>query len=120
MVFVHMNTRSKARKNEESPHIQENELKTSHGTEEMVIKDDLKILWSQKAQEVEAQLEQVKIFLEEPKKWTILDLDQKLIRLASDFFVLDGKLWHKDQQGRHKLVVEETKRLDLIKQAHDD
>jgi len=32
-----------------------------------------------------------------------------LIRKASDFFVVDGRLWKKDPRIRHKLVLKEGK-----------
>jgi len=43
-----------------------------------------------------------------------------LIRKASGFFVADGQLWKKDSRAKHKLVIDEEKRLDLLRQAHDD
>jgi Integrase zinc binding domain len=35
------------------------------------------------------------------------------------YFVLNDKMWKKDRQGRHRLVIQEEKRLVLIRQAHD-
>ena len=43
-----------------------------------------------------------------------------LIRKASGFFVADGQLWKKDSRAKHKLVIDEEKQLDLLRQAHDD
>ena len=43
-----------------------------------------------------------------------------LIRKASGFFVADERLWKKDFRAKHKLVVDEEKQLDLLRQAHDD
>jgi len=40
-----------------------------------------------------------------------------LIRKASGFFVADGQLWKKDSRAKHKLVIDEEKRLDLLRQA---
>ena len=34
--------------------------------------------------------------------------------------MLDSQLWQKDKDGRHKLVVEEGKRLELMRQVHNE
>ena len=34
--------------------------------------------------------------------------------------MLNQKLWKKDHLGRHKLVLEKEKQLEIIRQAHDD
>jgi len=43
-----------------------------------------------------------------------------LIREASGFFVVDGRLWKKNPRMRHKLVVEEGKQLGILRQVHDE
>ena len=84
-------------------------------------KDILKIPRSTKALGKESQLSLIKKLLKDLKGTKVPDLDQKgLIRLASEFFVLDNKLWCKDRQGQHKLVIPENKRLELIHQVHDE
>ncbi|KAJ3555386.1 hypothetical protein NP233_g12222 [Leucocoprinus birnbaumii] len=45
---------------------------------------------------------------------------KRFIRLSSKFFFRDGRLWRKDPMMKHKLVVAEERRLELIRQAHDD
>jgi hypothetical protein len=62
------------------------------------------------------------LFLEAPEQPIGID-DQgfkRFIRKASDFFMLDGQLWKKDQLGKHKLVIPEDRRLGLIRQVHND
>jgi len=43
-----------------------------------------------------------------------------LIRKVLGFFVADGQLWKKDSRAKHKLVIDKEKRLDLLRQAHDN
>ena len=40
-----------------------------------------------------------------------------LIRKALGFFVADRQLWKKDSRAKHKLVIDEEKQLDLLRQA---
>ena len=81
----------------------------------------LKIPRSATALGKQARISLIENFLKDPKGTEIADLDQKrFIRSASEFFVMDNKLWRKDRQGQHKLVILENKRLELIRQAHDD
>ena len=42
-----------------------------------------------------------------------------LVRYASKFFLLDGKLMCRDPQGRHKVVIPKEKCFFLITQAHE-
>src|SRR5882724_3693740 len=42
-----------------------------------------------------------------------------LVRYASKFFLLDGKLMCRDPQGRHKVVIPKEKHFFLITQAHE-
>jgi hypothetical protein len=85
---------------------------------------DLKIPRSDKAEERDAKIARVRRFLENPSTDRPQDLSdkdfQRFVRMATDFFIFDGQLWKKDRLGRHKLVVVEAKRLELIRQAHDD
>ena len=82
----------------------------------------LEIPRSDKARLRDKKLEVIKGFLKEPTGISdVPEPDQrKLVRSASEFFVLDGKLWKKHREGRHKLVIEEERRLELIRQAHDE
>ena len=87
-----------------------------------LVSNALKIPRSDKATAYDKKMEQIVEFLRSPD--TIPNLpDQELrrfIRTASDFFVLEDQLWRKDKRGRHKLVAKEEKRLELLRQAHDD
>ncbi|RXW12346.1 hypothetical protein EST38_g13510 [Candolleomyces aberdarensis] len=44
----------------------------------------------------------------------------KFLRFALNFFVLDGRLFRKERNGRHQLVIPQSRRLSLIQQAHDE
>jgi hypothetical protein len=45
---------------------------------------------------------------------------QTFVSYATKFFVLHDKLWRKHPEGRHQLVIDEPKRYQLIREAHDD
>jgi transposase InsO family protein len=45
---------------------------------------------------------------------------QSFVNYATKFFILGDKLWRRHPEGRHQLVIEEPKRYELIRQAHDD
>jgi len=82
----------------------------------------LKIPRSEKAVQKELKIAKIKEFLQDPKRTDDLSDQevQRFVKSATKFFILDGKLWKKNQTGRHKLVIEEDKRLDIIQQAHDE
>ena len=44
----------------------------------------------------------------------------RFMRFAIRFFVQAGKLWKKDEHGRHKLVASPASRLAILRAAHDD
>lgn len=44
----------------------------------------------------------------------------KFMRYAIRFFVQAGKLWKKDEHGRHKLVAWPESRLTILRSTHDD
>ena len=77
---------------------------------------------SNKIKAQDEKIEKVREFLRNPEQaLAFSDQDiQQFVRYATDFFILDGQLWRKDRQGKHKLVITKEKRLDLMKQAHDD
>ena len=87
----------------------------------VLISEVLKIPRSKKAQDRDSQLKIIEDFLRDPTgRSAIPHLEQKkFIKSVTEFFVLDNKLWRKDRQGRHKLVIKEEKRLRLIQEAHD-
>jgi Integrase zinc binding domain len=83
---------------------------------------DLKIPRNEKAIIRDEKLKMIKEFLRDPVRMTkgsITD-QKKFIKSVSEYFVFEKKLWRKDRQGRHKLVIWEDKQLDLIRQAHDE
>jgi hypothetical protein len=43
----------------------------------------------------------------------------KFLRFVVGFFVLEGRLFRKERNGRHQLVIPQSRRLSLIQQAHD-
>lgn len=45
---------------------------------------------------------------------------ERFVKRASRFFVRGGRLFRREPQGRHQLVIEYADRLRIIRQAHDD
>ena len=43
-----------------------------------------------------------------------------LLRYSMCFFTNDGRLWKKDAQGHHKVVIDPSKRLPMLATAHND
>lgn len=91
-------------------------------TKSTLASEVLKIPRTEKAEERDKQLKIIDKFLRDPTRIAgAPEIDcQKFIRAVTKFFVLNDKLWRKDRQGRHKLVIWEDKCLELIRQAHDD
>ncbi|KAG2739305.1 hypothetical protein P692DRAFT_20756330, partial [Suillus brevipes Sb2] len=82
---------------------------------------------SEAAQAIDASLILTQHFLITLKKTTRerpADLSDHefavFVNYAARFFVLEGKLWHREPHGRHQLVVQLHKRLRILKEAHDD
>ena len=77
---------------------------------------------SNKAKAKDDELKRVAKFLVDPTQREGMNTKELkvLIRKASGFFVVDGRLWKKDPRMRHKLVVEEGKRLGILRQVHDE
>ncbi|KAJ8457162.1 hypothetical protein ONZ45_g18426 [Pleurotus djamor] len=77
---------------------------------------------SSRAQQRDTHVAEVEAFLRTNQKPPRLKDSQlpSFYRRALDFFIRDGKLWRKDPQGRHKLYIPLSRRLPLIKQAHDE
>ena len=87
-----------------------------------ILFNDVEIPRKEKFKAKDKKLELVKQFLEDPTMETNLSDEElkQFIKYAIQFFILDDQLWKKNSDGKHKLVVPEAKRLELIKQAHDD
>lgn len=77
---------------------------------------------SEKAKLRDLELQQVHKFLLNPQRPHDLTEEalRRLVQRAAKFFIRDGRIWRKDNKNKHKLVVEEGKRYELIRQAHDE
>ena len=82
----------------------------------------LNIPRSKKAEQRDRDLKLIEEFLRNPTRPTNTPkIDHKrFIKSVTEFFVMDNKLWRKDRHGRHKLVIKKDKRLQLLKEAHDE
>jgi len=77
---------------------------------------------SDRAKAKDTKLKKIMEFLMNPLQRDRIEAEELkvLIRKASGFFVADGRLWKKDSRAKHKLVIDEEKQLDLLRQAHDN
>lgn len=77
---------------------------------------------SEKAKRRDLELQQVQSFLIDPRRPPDLSDEEfkRFVRYAAGFFMKDGRLWKKDSKRKHKLVVPENRRYELIRQAHDE
>jgi len=84
--------------------------------------DHVEIPRTDRARARDDKILQVHKFLEDPNKISHPNDKEfkKFIRSATRFFINKGQLWRKDGHGKHKLVIPNKRRLDLIQQAHDD
>jgi hypothetical protein len=44
---------------------------------------------------------------------------REFMQYSSSSFISNGKLWHCNTHGRHKIVVSKEKRYELLKEVHD-
>jgi len=77
---------------------------------------------SNAVERVDAKLVLVKQWLEELVRPLGFSNEEYscFMRYCTQFFVAEGRLWRKDPQGAHKLVVNCEKRLLVMRSAHDD
>jgi len=77
---------------------------------------------SDKAKVKDTELKKIMDFLMNPLQRDGMEAKELkvLIRKASGFFIADGRLWKKDSRAKHKLVIDEEKQLDLLRQANND
>ena len=77
---------------------------------------------SDRAKAKDTELKKIMEFLMNPLQRDRMEAEELkvLIRKASGFFVADRQLWKKDSRAKHKLVIDEEKQLDLLRQAHDN
>ena len=73
------------------------------------------------AQSADAHLKAIRDLLSNPLSLTGLSHSQlqKLVHYASKFFILDGRLMHRDIQARHKIVLPIEKHFTIISHAHE-
>ena len=76
---------------------------------------------SEAAKHEETRLEEVSKYLDDLKRPTHMDdkVFNSFLRYVLRFFTRDSKLWRKDAQGMHKLVVEQSRRLEVMRECHD-
>jgi hypothetical protein len=65
-----------------------------------------------------AEVEQYLQFLTHPQGLSDAEF-RKFMQYSSRFFFSNGKLWHRDTHGKHKIVVPKEKRYELLKEVHD-
>ena len=84
--------------------------------------DQVEIPRSDRAKARDDEIIQIRKFLEDPDKISRPNDKEfkRFIQSATKFFVNKNQLWRKDHHGKHKLVIPNDRRLDLIRQAHDD
>jgi hypothetical protein len=76
---------------------------------------------SDQANKWEAHIQNIESFLQNPACPDGMDEAQfrRLVCSASDFFILDDKLWHHRPNGCHQVIPLEEKHLTILTQAHD-
>jgi hypothetical protein len=84
--------------------------------------EDSAIPRSQKVKVCEAWIQLIHRFLETQERPDgMLDKEyQSFINSATRFFIRNGSLWCREPHGKHQLVVPESWRFRLIKEAHDN
>jgi hypothetical protein len=77
---------------------------------------------SEKAQRTDNRLEMVRHWLETLERpGDSSDKEYKtFMQYCTEFFISDNKLWWKDSQGQHKMVVAKEHRHFLLSLAHND
>jgi hypothetical protein len=76
---------------------------------------------TEKARAADDRVNLVENFLRNFKRpLNVSDSDfARFAKYASEFFILDNRLWRRDRHGKHKAFVPEGRRLELIRQVHD-
>lgn len=84
--------------------------------------DQPQIPRSERALATEARLDDVRGVLTELRFPPGISSEDrvKLAKFVSNFFMRNGRLWHKSRDGRVQLVPKPEARFDLLRQAHDD
>ena len=77
---------------------------------------------SERARMADSNLERVREWLDtlERPPGIAEDAYTRFVRYAQRFFVQGDKLWKKDAQGKHRVVLSEDRRVAVMKQAHDE
>jgi hypothetical protein len=102
-----------------SPEPPLNVIQVLHG--EVPEPDSEEIPRSEKARAADDRVALAEAFLRNFKRpQNISESDfPRFTKFASEFFILDDRLWRRDRHGKHKLYVKEGRRLILIRQVHD-
>ncbi|KAJ3781162.1 hypothetical protein GGU10DRAFT_278080, partial [Lentinula aff. detonsa] len=77
---------------------------------------------SKQARRIEQRLDSVRTFLHSLARPDDLSDPQftSFIRYSQQFFVdIDERLWRKDEQGHHCLVIPQTRRIPIMIEAHE-
>jgi hypothetical protein len=82
---------------------------------------DPKLTPTFKTQARNAELDKILKFLINPAQVRLPTAQlTQLIKKARHFFTCNGRLWRKQAQGRHQLVLLSYQRLPTLREAHDD
>jgi len=83
--------------------------------------DSPSIPFDDKACKADEQIELIRHYLSTLQQPSHLDdlAHARLLRRAKNFFLADGRLWHRQDQGRHQLYTPPLLHLSLIRDAHD-
>lgn len=86
-----------------------------------LIAETIELPHSNEARRRNKELTEIEDFLTTTNRPSHMNEEQfrRFVKKASGFFVLEGRLWKRDSHGKHKLVIPLTKRLGLIRDAHD-
>jgi len=83
--------------------------------------EEKEIPQSDRSRKAEEKLRAVRRLLESPLSKEDLPANElrHIVKYASQFFILEGRLMKRDMQGRHKIVPDPGRRYSLIAQSHD-
>lgn len=85
--------------------------------------DNIELPRGRKGKKHDAELPQIRDFIDKGMRDPDLSREQinSLVRKCSQYFVYQGVLYRRNEEGRHKVVlIDNAKRLKAMKDAHDD
>ena len=84
----------------------------------------LEVPRSDTARADDAKLFRVAEWLKNPIRKRPAEVDEDkwsaFLKYCTEFFIAEGRLWRKDSQGAHRLVIFSDRRLAIMRSAHDD